>query len=59
MPVWAIIVANTCGDMGLYIFETSMPSYLSEVLKLDTKTVSEIGDYEIALRSVFLVCCSE
>ena len=40
MPVWAIVVSNLCGDMGFYVFETSMPSYLSEVLKFDVKTVS-------------------
>ena len=43
MPVWAIVVSNLCGDMGFYVFETSMPSYLSEVLKFDVKTVSELN----------------
>ena len=38
--VWAILVANLTTDWGLYFLLTSIPLYMSEVLKLDISTVS-------------------
>lgn len=38
MPVWAILVANITTDWGLYFLLTSIPLYMSEVLKLDIST---------------------
>ena len=38
--VWAIIVAHTCYNFGMYAINTKLPAYMSEVLGLDIKSVS-------------------
>jgi MFS transporter, ACS family, solute carrier family 17 (sodium-dependent inorganic phosphate cotransporter), member 5 len=38
-PVWAVIIANTCTNMGLYTFLTQLPTYMKEILKFDIKSV--------------------
>jgi len=37
-PVWAILVANACGNYGAYMLLTQMPTYMKEVLKFDIKS---------------------
>lgn len=39
--MWAILIANACGNYGAYMLLTQMPSYMKEVLKFDIKSVSE------------------
>ncbi|KAK3105945.1 hypothetical protein FSP39_009222, partial [Pinctada imbricata] len=38
LPVWAILVANSCGNYGAYMLLTQMPTYMEEVLKFDIKS---------------------
>ncbi|XP_064602310.1 sialin-like [Liolophura sinensis] len=35
LPVWAIVVSNTCSDWGNYTLLTGIPTYMNEVLKFD------------------------
>lgn len=37
-PVWAILLANACGNYGAYMLLTQMPTYMKEVLKFDIKS---------------------
>ncbi|XP_052803963.1 uncharacterized transporter slc-17.2-like isoform X1 [Mya arenaria] len=37
-PVWAILLANGCGNFGAYMLLTQMPTYMKEVLKFDIKS---------------------
>lgn len=37
-PVWAILLANGCGNYGAYMLLTQMPTYMKEVLKFDIKS---------------------
>jgi sugar phosphate permease len=39
---WALFIIHTCSNYGTYTFLTSIPKYMSEVLKFDIKSVSEI-----------------
>lgn len=36
--VWAILLANACGNYGAYMLLTQMPTYMKEVLKFDIKS---------------------
>ncbi|OWF44378.1 Sialin [Mizuhopecten yessoensis] len=38
LPVWAILVANFCGNYGAYMLLTQMPTYMKEVLHFDIKS---------------------
>ncbi|GFR85175.1 vesicular glutamate transporter 1 [Elysia marginata] len=38
VPFWAILVAHTCGNYGLYMLLTQIPTYMKEVLKFDLKS---------------------
>lgn len=40
MPNYAIIVSNITSDWGAYTLLTSIPTYISEVLKFDIASVS-------------------
>ncbi|KAK6181306.1 hypothetical protein SNE40_009188 [Patella caerulea] len=35
--VWAIIIAHACGNYGIYMLLTQIPTYMKEVLKFDIK----------------------
>ncbi|XP_071103844.1 sialin-like isoform X2 [Haliotis cracherodii] len=35
--VWAIIVAHVCGNYGIYMLLTQLPTYMKDVLKFDIK----------------------
>ena len=37
---WGLFIIHTCTNYGTYTFLTSIPKYLSEVLKFDIKSVS-------------------
>lgn len=37
--MWAILIANACGNYGAYMLLTQMPTYMKEVLKFDIKSV--------------------
>jgi len=37
MPVWAIIVAHTCGNWGWYMLLVKLPTYMRYILKFDIK----------------------
>jgi len=37
---WALFIIHTCNNYGSYTFLTSIPKYMSEVLKFDIKSVS-------------------
>ncbi|XP_045161342.2 sialin-like [Mercenaria mercenaria] len=37
LPVWAIIVSETCAEWGTYSFLTNIPTYMEDVLKFDSK----------------------
>jgi ACS family sodium-dependent inorganic phosphate cotransporter-like MFS transporter 5 len=37
---WAIYVAHFCSNFGIYLFLTSLPTFLKDVLKFDIKSVS-------------------
>ena len=39
---WGLFIAHTCFNYGAYTFLTSIPKYMSEVLRFDIKSVSEI-----------------
>ncbi|ESO85643.1 hypothetical protein LOTGIDRAFT_107883 [Lottia gigantea] len=36
--VWAIIIGHVCGNYGIYMLLTQLPSYMKEVLKFDIKS---------------------
>ncbi|KAL5009865.1 hypothetical protein ScPMuIL_012170 [Solemya velum] len=36
--MWAILVANACGNYGAYMLLTQMPTYMKEVLNFDIKS---------------------
>ena len=38
---WALFIIHTCSNYGTYTFLTSIPSYMSDVLKFDVKSVSQ------------------
>ena len=38
--VWAILLANACGNYGAYMIMTQIPTYMKDVLKFDIKSVS-------------------
>ncbi|XP_059142430.1 sialin-like [Physella acuta] len=38
LPFWAILVGHTCGNYGLYMLLTQIPTYMKEVLKFDLKS---------------------
>ena len=38
MPVWAIVVANTTANFGVYIILTSLPTFLKEAMNFDIKS---------------------
>ncbi|CAG5124164.1 unnamed protein product, partial [Candidula unifasciata] len=38
LPFWAILLAHTCGNYGLYMLLTQIPTYMKEVLKFDLKS---------------------
>lgn len=42
LPFWAILVGHTCGNYGLYMLLTQIPTYMKEVLRFDLKSVSII-----------------
>ena len=37
---WGLFIIHTCSNYGTYTFLTSIPKYMSEVLKFDIKSVS-------------------
>ncbi len=39
---WALFVIHTCANYGGYTFLTSIPKYMSEILKFNIKSVSSI-----------------
>ncbi len=39
-PAWAIFIGHSCSNWGTYLFLTSLPSYMKQVLKFDIKSVS-------------------
>lgn len=40
LPVWAIIVAHTCGNWGWYMLLVKLPTYMRYILHFDIKSVS-------------------
>ena len=38
--VWAILLANACGNYGAYMIMTQIPTYMKDVLHFDIKSVS-------------------
>ncbi|KAH9514812.1 hypothetical protein Btru_023704 [Bulinus truncatus] len=36
--VWAILIAHTCGNYGIYMLLTKLPAFMKEVLKFDIKS---------------------
>ena len=42
MPAAAVFVGHTTGNWGTYLFLTSLPTYMKEVLKFDVKSVEFI-----------------
>ncbi|CAG5119356.1 unnamed protein product [Candidula unifasciata] len=38
LPFWAILMGHTCGNYGLYMLLTQIPTYMKEVLKFDLKS---------------------
>ncbi|KAH9509804.1 hypothetical protein Btru_045240 [Bulinus truncatus] len=38
LPFWSILIGHTCGNYGLYMLLTQIPTYMKEVLKFDLKT---------------------
>ncbi|XP_053379219.1 sialin-like [Mercenaria mercenaria] len=43
LPVWAIIITQTCAEWGAYSFLTNIPSYMNEVLKFDIQKAGFLG----------------
>ena len=39
MPALAIFFGHSCSNWGTYLFLTSLPTYMKEVLKFDVKSV--------------------
>jgi hypothetical protein len=39
-PLWAIIVAHSFGNWGVYTLLTSLPEFMKSALKFDIKSVS-------------------
>lgn len=39
IPAWAIFIGHSCSNWGTYLFLTSLPLYMKEVLKFDIKSV--------------------
>jgi len=37
LPFWCILIAHMCGNYGLYMHLTQLPTYMKEVLKFDLK----------------------
>ncbi|XP_046330784.1 sialin-like isoform X2 [Haliotis rufescens] len=54
-PVWAIIIAHTCGNYGIYMLLTQIPTYMKEVLKFDIK---QNGVYSMLPYLCFWACIS-
>lgn len=50
IPVWGIIIAHTTSNWGTYLMLTSIPTYMSAVLKFDIHTVS----FPIALIKLYV-----
>lgn len=42
-PFWAIVVAHTSSNFCLFFFQTQLPTYMSEVLRFDIKSVQIIS----------------
>lgn len=40
VPFWALLVANTFGNVGWYFLLTELPSYMTTMLRFDIKSVS-------------------
>lgn len=38
IPAWAIFIGHSCSNWGTYLFLTSLPLYMKEVLKFDIKS---------------------
>jgi len=38
MPMWAILVAHTCGNWGWYMLLVKLPTYMRYILKFDIKS---------------------
>ncbi|KAK0050422.1 sialin [Biomphalaria pfeifferi] len=38
LPFWSILIGHTCGNYGLYMLLTQIPTYMKEVMKFDLKT---------------------
>ena len=47
--VWAILLANACGNYGAYMIMTQIPTYMKDVLKFDIKSVSVLTLFLIVL----------
>jgi broad specificity phosphatase PhoE len=43
LPMWAIIIAHTGQNWGLYTLLTEMPSYMNSILNFDLTSVSRIS----------------
>ena len=39
-PLWAIIIAHSFGNWGVYTLLTSLPEFMKSALKFDIKSVS-------------------
>lgn len=37
---WAIIIAKTCADYGMFTLHTKLPAFMRDVLKFDIVSVS-------------------
>jgi hypothetical protein len=42
MPCIALFIGHSCSNWGTYLFLTSLPLYMKEVLKFDIKSVSRL-----------------
>jgi ACS family sodium-dependent inorganic phosphate cotransporter len=42
MPFWAIAVAHTCGNWGLYVFLVELPTYMKQILRFDIAEVRNL-----------------
>ncbi|XP_076093168.1 sialin-like isoform X1 [Mytilus galloprovincialis] len=53
--MWAILIANACGNYGAYMLLTQMPTYMKEVLKFDIKSNGVFSMIPYLLFWVFII----
>lgn len=42
-PLWALFYGHSCSNWGTYLFLTSLPTYMKEVLHFDVKSVNKLA----------------